>query len=410
MKHKNTLNFELQKNSKFFWGLICIITFVFIINMLDFYSNVLDWGLPLTILNQISLLLLGLISIMGFAFFIFEKKMHYINIVLIVLAIISVLSTLFNYHIYGDSLQNSLFYQVVWISVFVIVYYESRKTETISMINLVNSTFPLIALTFFIVYFSYAKVMNISGINLVYYLQMLLPFILCIKRYKIKTICLMVISIAIILSLKRMAIIAFLFALLVFFIIDFYVKGKRRVRKYYLTLAALIVFIVGVFFYNQVVGTFDLEIMARLQMLDTDGGSGRDIIYQSIWETLLNSTLGEWILGHGYNAVSLTSAAGLYSAEFISSAAHNDFLEVIYNYGILGFIFYIILWIKLIILAVKLIDVKSEMAAPFAASLILFFLFSLFSILILYPRYFIYLVIFWAICFGDYQKTLKRIE
>jgi O-antigen ligase len=398
---------QIKEGSKAFWLLIYAITFIFIVNMLNFYSSVLDWGLPLTLLTKMSILFMALICIMGVAFFIYEKDIHYINILLVVFAIIVVLSTMLNYQLQGTNLVNSLVYQTLWVSIFIIVYYEVRKTKTTTLINIVNSTFPIILLAYFYIFYSYEKAMNITGFNLVYYVLLFLPFVLCIKRYKIKAVCLFLITLSIIISLKRTAIIAFLLALLIFFIVDYFVKGRRREKKYYLTVSALFTFIVVAFFYNLVLETFNLDIVMRLQNLDVDGGSGRDIIYSSVWANQLNSTLGEWILGRGYNGVSLTEAAGMYSSAFISSAAHNDFLEVLYNHGILGLLLYIMFWFKLLILGKNLIKVKSELAAPFAASIIMFFLFSMFSILILYPRYFLYLVIFWAICFGEYKKIIQ---
>ena len=81
--------------------------------------------------------------------------------------------------------------------------------------------------------------------------------------------------------------------------------------------------------------------------------------------------------GHGYNGVLKNSPLGI--------SAHNDFFEIMYNYGIVGFIPYLILHIQLMKQVFASIRVRNEYAAIIAFTYTIFFIMSMISIVILYP-------------------------
>ena len=114
------------------------------------------------------------------------------------------------------------------------------------------------------------------------------------------------------------------------------------------------------------------------------------------------------VIGHGHFGVRQDS--------WLEISAHNDFLEVIYDYGLVIFIFYLCLWGYVIRRAYYLYKTKSEMFLPYAASFSIFLVMSMVSHLILYTTYFNYLVMFWGMTEamietqtpGFKRKAIKR--
>ena len=81
-------------------------------------------------------------------------------------------------------------------------------------------------------------------------------------------------------------------------------------------------------------------ISDRILNIQDDGGSGRDQVWRTTWSMISESNLEELLFGHGFNAVLKLSPLAL--------SAHNDFLEMLFNYGIIGFVPYLLLHFQLI--------------------------------------------------------------
>ena len=399
------LNIKPIKYSKTNLFLVMAITYIFSVNMFTF-DVTYDWNLP-NFLSRGSLMLMACIVYLG-VFKLLFAKLDSISGLLVLFGFFSVVSTLVNYETQKINIIYVISVQLLWVAVFFVAYNKTRKQLKETTVRIILYTFPMVFFMYIFIYLKTMEVLNIGNVNLVYYVFCFLPFVLCVKKKNIKIIFLLMISFSILISMKRTAFLAFVVALFVSYIIDMHIMGKERKKKLINTLVIFLIIITGVFMYNYIVDAFNLDIILRLQKLLTDGGSGRDIIYRSVWHYQLNSTAGEWLIGRGYNGVSNTSAAGLGNLFFSSSAAHNDFLEILYDYGIIGLSIYLLFCIKLIKHSIKLIRLKSDMAGPFAASLVIFFMLSMFSILILYPRYYLYLALFWAMCFTEDYKVRKN--
>ena len=77
-------------------------------------------------------------------------------------------------------------------------------------------------------------------------------------------------------------------------------------------------------------------------------------------------------------------------------SAHNDFLEVMYDFGLVGLLFYVLIHLSLIKWTIRLFRNGSPFAFPVLISYVCFFVMSMVSHLILYPTYFGLLTAFWA--------------
>ena len=131
------------------------------------------------------------------------------------------------------------------------------------------------------------------------------------------------------------------------------------------------------------------DVSQRFEMIEDDGGNGREMIYKDVIERYASSDIVSQLFGKGYNSVTGTDKTRALSA-------HNDFLEVLYDYGAIGFVFYLLIHLSLIKWAILLFRRKSPMAFPVLVSYVCFIVMSMVSHLIIYPTYFGLLTSFWA--------------
>ena len=76
--------------------------------------------------------------------------------------------------------------------------------------------------------------------------------------------------------------------------------------------------------------------------------------------------------------------------------AHNDYLEVLYDFGIIAFVLYVSFVVQLLKMCRRLIAMKSEYAPAIGASLAIFFVNSMVSHIWIYNQYLIIFALFWG--------------
>lgn len=245
--------------------------------------------------------------------------------------------------------------------------------------------------------FSENRYWSAGGINSIYYCLALFLFIYLSKNKIINMIMIITISLLTIVSAKRTA-----FIVLVICIIGpviFLTKKKQKVAKRIkmIIILAIASCILGVFL-QHVSKTMNITIFERFSTLQEDGGSGRVDTYELVWKAFKNSTVIEQIFGHGFNAVFLDKVS--------VSSAHNDFLEVLYDFGILGFFMYILLMISFCQYTVILYKKRSNLFSIYIATLCSYIIISMASHLIIYPTYIVFLLLF--ISFGISETRVSR--
>lgn len=224
------------------------------------------------------------------------------------------------------------------------------------------------------------------GMVPVYALLYLMPFILCLKNKSFIYITLFVIFLIVLLSFKRMGIIAFCAGFFVYYIVDNEVIQRKRQIFKIIAFGAISVCLLIVYNYiDNLSGNF---LSYRFDEIQSSEGSGRIPIYKNVIEMISSSELPYLLFGHGWNAVSLNGNNAL--------SAHNDFLEIIYDFGVVAFILYLFIYVFLYNKLKKLIKASSKYAAPFAASCVIFIVASSVSHIVIYVHYFILYIIFWA--------------
>ena len=130
--------------------------------------------------------------------------------------------------------------------------------------------------------------------------------------------------------LKRGAIIIAASYYMVSIIYVFIGRNKNVLNKRFIQLLVLALVAGVVYALMSIYNSNDL-IQARIELTLEGSSSGRDYIYAKIWKAWEDSSLIFQVIGHG--PISTLSAAPNY--------AHNDWLEILYDFGILGLLLYL---------------------------------------------------------------------
>lgn len=233
----------------------------------------------------------------------------------------------------------------------------------------------------------------------IYFSLCLFPFALVIsKNKKIKMLAIVGMFLAVFFSNKRTGLIAFVIAFIVYKLIDEYVNNPQNIVRLIKSIVFTAIILLA-FYYagNYFDNKYDLGIFARLENLQEDGGSGRNEIYSTIWNEYKNSSFLDKLIGHGmFSTNSLTGFD-----------AHDDFLEVLYDYGIFALICLVWFYICLIKKSINMLRSRSPYAAAFSASIVLGLFLSLFSYMLVYYTYVTGLVAFWGYCLALEKERLS---
>ena len=222
------------------------------------------------------------------------------------------------------------------------------------------------------------------AVGATYSATMLIPILLCLKKDKLQRaliICIVLISL---ISTKRTGFISTVLALLGYSLSDAYISQKREKTNKILKITFLCIFS-GVAFYL-FTKTMNLDIFERIRNVSEDQGSGRIEIWETVIEGFKSSPLSQKLFGHGYHSVTVLTGRG--------QLAHNDFLETLYDYGIVGVSFMLIFVLKLLHRLKKLRRAKSTLLPVYLSAMILFIMFSMFSYLMVQSLRILFLVAF----------------
>lgn len=205
------------------------------------------------------------------------------------------------------------------------------------------------------------------------------------------------VAVCMIFSLKRGGFISFALALVVYYLVNTYCsKGKVKINKIWWAVFSLILIsvIVMTFLENYVDALFE-----RLTSVSEDEGSNRLAVYEVTWKMIINSDLISFIFGHGWDVLKKQSPLEL--------SAHNDFLEVLYDCGLIALILYLYLVFCLYKTLFKLIHNRSEYAAPFAFSVISFTINSTIAHILIYPNNLFAMTLVWGYLLGKENVSKK---
>ena len=358
------------------------------------------------------LIFLLLAGIMGFGLvFILSNKslfrlkldgfLLYFNRLIFSIGVLSIFWVLF----YPEYSIIALFSLLFPILIIYIAYYAIFQLKDIKYFNyIIYIGFIVLCIT----YYQYAQLrlqlaaLGSEYLASSYYIIYLLPVILASDK-PILSISAIVLALTIVLtSSKRAGTIALLLAIFVYLVIEYILVNKHKHSRI-ITVGLLCLGLYSAFIYIiDYISSNDLLIMERLLRL-SEGvqDESRFQIWKITLDLIQSSNVFQFLFGHGFNAVLRNNPMGF--------SAHNDFLEIMYDFGLLVFFVYLTLQIKLIIKCINLIRNKSSYAAPFAFSVILFIMNSMVSHIIIYPHYSMLFAFVWAVLLGlDNKEMLCR--
>ncbi|HRO85694.1 MAG TPA: hypothetical protein PK110_12790 [Niabella sp.] len=168
--------------------------------------------------------------------------------------------------------------------------------------------------------------------NTVYLFIGLLPFVFLFRKKVLSFLFLMIIWFFMIQSAKRAAIICGIVALgLIVFEYLYTSESKSKIKRYIISLFLL--FAVGYFGYDLYMQ--NQYLIERMQSMLEGNSSGRDDLFKILLEVWYQSdSLIRYLFGYGYNASSRYSVHG----------SHNDWVDMLISFGLLGLSVYFALF------------------------------------------------------------------
>lgn len=199
-----------------------------------------------------------------------------------------------------------------------------------------------------------------SGI--VYSFVMLLPYLFLIKKRKVLPYIFLVIMLYIILlGVKRGAILIGI-VFMVYFVLT-KLKTASSSKKVGALLAIIVLLFVGMKMLTNFYNT-SRHFQQRVEETKAGNVSGRDNIIYRLWNTYSQSNMGRLLFGYGGDG----------SVKISGQYAHNDWIEILVDEGVVGFVIYFAFWLSLF--------AERRKKNPFVYNIITS------SILIMFPRTF----------------------
>ncbi len=239
---------------------------------------------------------------------------------------------------------------------------------------------------------------DFMAVGHVLYLTMLLPWISILNNKVVKYILLAGLSCLALFSMKRSALLQISVGGLFYVLIqNMIVEQRKKMLYFFLTPFALL----GLFLMLSYVDTSTSGgLSERVQDIQTDRGSGRlefwaDLLRQYKAWPIINQVVGK----------------GFYiTHELVGEMrAHNDFIEALMGYGVIGFLSNVFFGIYLLIKAAGMVFRRHAYAASFVFGVISFWIISMVSYNLYFMLWNLYLLAFLGyICGIDQQEINLR--
>lgn len=293
--------------------------------------------------------------------------------------------------------RNILGYSLVPLTLFLFMSIIARLEKTMTVIiGAMFIMFLLLAVHFFLNYS--LMFLDVEGRSMASYTVMFfLPFMLCSPSRVFRLIAIASTLVVILFSLKLGGFIAITAGLGVYLLIDQVgIKNKKfKIGGWILFIAGAVCIYWVIILVNGVY--LDNLLTDRLADAQDSGGSGRIDLYSEVWNLIGKSDLVNILFGHGWGGTMRYTSYHL--------TAHNDFLEIFFDFGIISLVLYVLLIINLIRLCRKLTNNKSEYAPALGASIAFFICGSLLSHVWIYCNNLLVFAMFWGFVCGNNKRN-----
>jgi len=331
-----------------------------------------------------------------------------LNVAVFIWTIYVIINTL----IYSDDLfvdmRDVLWWPLIYFLFYCIAIHDIQDKYIKSLIRFIPILFILLFLEFLFIRSTNAFTYTESGLilfkasNGIYFNALLLPFAFLLKNKRSKYLFLLFGLVIVLVSFKRAALIFTVAVIIMSMYYDFI--ASKNTNIFYGIILSCFVITVGLFTFNFIDKKTDGFITQRIELMKEDNGSGRTEIYKNVLKIFKTKNIEYKVLGSGFNSFKNDNKIRFNNGDVESISTHNDILEIIYDFGIIGLVIYFSIIGLLVkrIFYLKKIDDKFFQAN--LAAFIIFTTMTMVSHLILYPTYFVYLAIIWAITEGLINK------
>lgn len=340
------------------------------------------------------LFLISAVIAMAFCMMMIKRKIFKGQEYLLLFAILSILSTFAFQKI--DNILNSMITVtsiLFWIMSYILAAYYFEKNGIETFVNIVTLGSIILGLTWLLSYFRAIDELNWGYANYCYYILCAFPIILLCEIRCLKRISIIIMAADILISQKRTGIIC-LAALLMIYIFFNTVSHAKKIMIFFIILAALIIILIN---YETISSWLGIDFFQRFSLLKEDSGSSRGELYRQSLEIIGERNIIHSLIGTGY-----TSLQSYYQ---FSTTCHNDFIEIVLDYGLIGTITFAAgFWFLLKPLIKKRKYDKLKLSNM--SSITILIILMMFSHLIIYPSYFIFLV--WHFALIKFYKHNNR--
>lgn len=385
----------MSKISKLFCLDTCVwllFSYVYIsylrIELYNMSTIYIESNVQFTTIYILSLLLISSIYILFNARYCrtIKKFLRSYIILWVMIAFVSILSSIA--HPLPAKWLYGAFFLPVLLSLFVYTYIS--KTNEVKLVLITLLILLIVLLLEYVRTYNFINELTSKDVvtNSSYFIIYTLPFILLLKNKNLRILLFFVIMAVSMSSIKRGGTISVAISFLTYLYLENKSNKKNNVSflPFFLTLISFYLIYV-IFLKNG-----GNAILTRFSSILDDGGSGRLDIWKCVIDLIASSNIIELLIGHGWDAVVRDTPFHL--------SAHNDALEIIYNFGILTFVLYFSFHIVYVKSVSRLVRCKSIYAAPLAISYVLFFVSSLIAHVITYFHYITMFSVFWGVMWG----------
>lgn len=289
-----------------------------------------------------------------------------------------------------------------FVPVFIFFYRVSLNGDDVAtplwdLIWIINFILLLYTLIKFFGSYSYYESGKQIALNNSYYAACVIPFFIR-KRNKFGKFMVGLALLIIFISNKRAGIIGTVLALVLYYLVnaklsDSLNKALKRLFVGFIVCIVIYIFCVRLDSY------YHLSVISRLYKILDDGGSGRSTIYKYVLDEISNSSIVSWLFGHGVSSIN--------DMERSLSSAHNDFINVFYEYGFFAAFFLVIFYFSLIKCTVNMIRSKYINSDVFAFSVMISLVLSMFSANLDNQSFSIVIASYWGTELGNWKKQIN---
>jgi len=301
--------------------------------------------------------------------------------------------------------SNAIFQWVFALIVGYMIAFKDQKNKNRTIFLLLIATLPVTLYNIF--NYSFESVFQLQVFNVfdaTFILLVILPFVFTLKNDLLKIILVVLIGVVAFMSFKRTTIISYIIVVVLYYVNTIFSGGlnSKSRNKYLLIFSVIIGALIIYQSFNYIEKVSGGLISERLNKMQEDRGSERLDIYSNILNLLSTSSSQSLLFGHGgYRAVELK----------LKILAHNDFLEILYDFGIVTFIAYFVFFIQLtkyigrILKYKKIIPIENRNA--YIVAYILFLFLGILNCFITSPVYYATIMFYFGLEIGNIERIIK---